>query len=109
MSRFSGGGNWYGVKNRYAHRKEFAAVKKVPTQQQKKYYQFLLKKCEESGVEPAPVDCESRDEYKWKINKMCKRLIEAGVDIHWEGKPKYRFDKFGNTIEIATGKIVKKG
>lgn len=102
------GGNWYDRKNQYYMKMTIAEMKRKPTQQQKKYYSFMVDKCNENNVEPMLVKGEYRTEYDNAIKVMRNKLVSLGIDIHWDSKPKYKFDKFGNVIEIATGKVVRK-
>lgn len=99
---------WYDRKNRYAHQCDVRALHSIPTQQQIKYYNFLLEKCKEYDLKPELVNSEHRNEYKRRISQMVNALKAINADFHWEHKRRFKFDKNGNTVDISTGKIVKK-
>lgn len=91
----------------YAHISEMQRLETTPTVGQKKYFVFLAKTCEANGLLPSKV-INTRESYDTAINIMKRRLKEAGVEIPDTTKKKnrkYKFDKDGNVVEIATGKI----
>lgn len=77
----------------------------IPTQAQKKYHEYLFKLCSENGLTAIPAE-RTRSEIASAIHNMQKYLKQAHIPI--ESPFKYKFDKNGNVVEIATGKIVQR-
>ena len=70
----------------------------------KRYYAHLVKLCMLHNIDPVHIVEETRSKYGCAIWMMKQKLKSAGISAK-KPKPKFRFDKDGNVIEIATGKM----
>lgn len=66
--------------------KEYEREKSIPTVKQKKFYISLVMKCKENGIDHVTHRVYTRGEYALAIDKLIKRLQEAGVDVKGNGK-----------------------
>lgn len=94
-------------------RREEYQRKHYPSDMQVKYMQHLIQLCADNGIEHNySGDYDSANYPKQYVEKVISQLINkldaAGIDWSNPHKRKYKFDKKGNVVEIATGKVVKK-
>lgn len=80
------------------------------TSNQRDYIGYLLRICEENGIEidNERVRARSRHEAANTIRIITKELEKNNVKWMYHGKIHYTFDSRGNVIEKKSGKIVKK-
>lgn len=65
---------------------EYEEEKSIPTFKQKKFFTKLIMLCKENGLNCDTGRTQSRGEYSSAIDKLLKRLQEAGVNTNGNGK-----------------------
>lgn len=65
---------------------EYEHERSMPTAKQKKFFVRLVMMCKENEINCDTGRTRSRGEYALAIDKLLKRLQEAGVDVKGNGK-----------------------
>lgn len=65
---------------------EYEHEKNLPSVKQKKFFTRLIMRCKENGIDCNTGRTHTRGEYALAIDKLLKRLQEAGIDVKGNGK-----------------------
>ena len=65
---------------------EYEYEKSQPTHKQKNFFKRLIMMCRENNVDCSTGRTQTRGEYAMAIDKLIKRLVEAGVGVKGNGK-----------------------